>query len=76
MLVRNVVRERLVLMVRTVVRDFLQKYMDCLEKKCVLMTGGFDYLLALMEFLGMLSVGTGVGVVDQQFWKTFKDEFS
>ena len=40
------------------------KDMDCLEKKCALMIGVFEYLLALLEVLGMLSVGTGAGVVD------------
>ena len=56
----------LVLVVRTIVSVFLQKYMDCLEKICVLMIGGylFDYLLVSLEVLGMLLVGTGVGVVD------------
>ena len=58
--------ELLVLVNRTIVRVFLQMYMDCLEKKCVLMIGDclFDYLLVLLEVLGMLLVGTGVGVVD------------
>ena len=70
MLVRFVVRlevrgERLVLVVQTIVRVFLQKYMDFLEKRCMLMIGGysFEYLLALLEILGMLLVGTGVEVV-------------
>ena len=76
MLVRIVVclkvrGERLVLVVRIIVRVFLQKYMDCLEKKCVLMIGNFEYFLASLEVLGMLSVGTGVGVIDEQFWKIF-----
>ena len=31
--------------------------------------GLFEFLLVLLEVLGMLSVGTGVGVVDSQFWK-------
>ena len=69
MLVRNVVSlkvrgERLVLVIGIIVRVFLQKYMGCLEKKCVLMIRIFEYLLALLEDLGMLSVGTCVGVVD------------
>ena len=71
MLVRSVVGlnvrgEQLVLVVQIIVRVFLQKYMDCLENKCVLMIAGclFDYLLALIEVLGMLLVGTDVGVVD------------
>ena len=47
-------------------RVFLQTYMDCLEKRCVLMIGGycFDYLLVLLEVLGILLVGTDVRVVD------------
>ena len=46
---------------------------DCLENSCVLMTEGylFDYLLVLLEVLGML-VGTDVVVVDWQFWKVLK----
>ena len=58
--------ERLVLVVRLVVRVFLQMYMGCLEKRCVLMIGDylFEYLLVLLEVFGMLSVGTDVGVVD------------
>ena len=45
MLVRNLVRskvrgEQIVLMVQMIVRVFLQKCMDCLEKKCGLMIGG------------------------------------
>ena len=70
MLVRIVVRlevrgERLVLVVQTIMRAFLQKYIDCLEERCVLMTGGysFEYLLALLEVLGILLVRTAVGVV-------------
>ena len=71
-LVRIVVRskmlgEQLVLMVRTIVRVFLQKYMDCLGKKCVWMIEDFGYLQLSLDFLGMLSVGTGVGVIDWQF---------
>ena len=38
--------------------------MDCLEKRCVLMIYLFDYLLVLLEVLGMLFAGSGVGVVD------------
>ena len=62
----EVLGELLVLVVRTIVRFFLQMYMDCLEKRCVLMIEGFlfDYLLVLLEVLGMLLVRTGVGVVD------------
>ena len=37
-------REQLVLMVQIVVSVFLQRCMDCLEKKCVLMIGNFGYL--------------------------------
>ena len=57
--------EILVLVVRTVVLVFLQICMDCLEKRCVLMIGGYliDYLLVLLDVLGMLSMGTDVGVV-------------
>ena len=73
MLVRIVVRskvrgEELVLMVQTVVRVFLQKYMDGLEKKYVLkknkMIGDFEDLLAFFEVFGTLSAGTGVEVVE------------
>ena len=67
--------EKRVLMVRLIVRVFLQKYMDCLEKNCVSLIGDFVYLLALWEIHGMLSVATGVGVVDQLFWKIFKVDF-
>ena len=58
--------ELLALVVRTIVRNFLQMYMDCLEKRCVLMIEGylFEYLLVLLEVLGKLLVGTDVGVVD------------
>ena len=58
--------ELLALVVRTIVRDFLQMCMECLEKRCVLMIGDllFDYLLVLLEVLGTLLVGTDVGVVD------------
>ena len=58
--------ELLVLLVRTIVRVCLQMYMDCLEKRCMLMIEGylFEYLLILLEVLGMLSVGTGVDAVD------------
>ena len=62
----EVLGELLVLLVRTIVRVFLQMCMDCLEKRCVLMIWGylFDYFLVLLEVLGMLLVGTGVGIVD------------
>ena len=71
MLVRIVVcsvmlGELLALVVRTIVRVFLQMYMDCLEKRCVLLIEGylFDHLLVLLEVLGTLLVGADVGVVD------------
>ena len=62
----EVLGELLVLMFRTIVRVFLQMYMDCLEKRCVLMIGVylFDYLLVLLEVLGVLLVVIGVGVID------------
>ena len=48
----------LFLVVRTIVRVFLlsSMYMDCLEKRCVLMIGVFlfDFLLVLLEFLRLL----------------------
>ena len=58
--------ELLVLVVRTIVRVFLQMCTDCLEKRCMLVIGGylFKYLLVMLEFRGMLLVGTGAGVVD------------
>ena len=43
---------------------FLHMFMDCLERKCVLMIGDSEYLLALLSFHGLLSAGTGVVVVD------------
>ena len=64
--------ENLVLMVRIILRVFLQKYTDCLEKKCVLMIGDFEYMLALLEVLGMLSVGTGVGLFISNFGRISK----
>ena len=62
----EVLGELLVLVVRTIVRVFFQMYMDCLEKRCVLIIGGhlFDYFLVLLEVLGMLLVGTAVWVND------------
>ena len=68
MLVRIVVRakvhgEQLFLRVQIIVLAFLQRYMDCLEKKCVLMIGSFGYMLVLLDFLGSLLWGTGLGVV-------------
>ena len=54
--------------VRTIVRVFLQMYMDCLEKRCVLIFEGylFEYLLLLLEVPGKLLVGTDVGVFEKQ----------
>ena len=75
--VRSKVRgEQLVLRVQIIVHVFLQMYMGCLEKKCVLMIGGFGYLLVLLDFLGKLLVGTCVRVVGYQFWKSFGIFFS
>ena len=58
--------EVLTLVVRMNVHVFLQMYMDCLEKRCVLMIEDYliMYLLVLLEVLGTLLVGTDVGVVD------------
>ena len=58
--------ELMALVVRTIVRAFLQMYMDCLEKRCVLMIEGYlyEYLLVLLEVLGLLLMGTDVGVDD------------
>ena len=68
MLVRFVVRakvrgEQLFLRVQITVLAFLQSYMDCLEKKCVLIIGCFGYFLVLLDFLESLVWGTGLGVV-------------
>ena len=62
----EVLGELLVLVVRTIVSVFLHMYIDCREKRCVLMIRHylFEFLLVLLEVLGMLLVGTGVGVVD------------
>ena len=62
----EVLRELLVLVVRTLVRVFLQMCMDCLEKICVLMIEGylFEYFLVLLKDLWTLLVGIDVGVVD------------
>ena len=67
----EVLGELLVLVVRIIVRVFLQMYMDGLEKKCVWMIAGylFDYLLVFLEDLGTLLVGIDVGSVDYQFLK-------
>ena len=59
-----------VLNVLIIINVFPQMYMDFLEMKYVLMIQDdlSDWLLVLLEFLGMLySVGTVVRVVDQQF---------
>ena len=70
-LVRTVVRsvmlgEALALRVPIIVRVFLQMYMVCLEKSCVLMIEEslFVYLLVLLEVLRTLLVGSDVGLVD------------
>ena len=44
----------LVLVVRTIVRVFLQMCMNCFGKRCGLMIGGysFDYLLVLVGIAG------------------------
>ena len=34
----------------------------------------FWILVGLLDFLGTLLVGTGVGVVDLQFWKIYMSE--
>ena len=49
-------------------------FLDCLEKRCALMIGGylFDNLLVLMEVLGMLLVGTDVGLLISNFGKIWK----
>ena len=49
--------ELLVLVVRTIVRVFLQMCMDCLEKRFVLVIGVhlFEYFLVLLEVLGTFS---------------------
>ena len=46
--------ELLVLVVRTIVRVFLQMFMDCFKKRCGLMIGGylFEYLLVLLDVVG------------------------
>ena len=41
--------EVLALVVRIIVRVFVQTYMDCLEKRCVLMIEGY-----LFEFFGVV----------------------
>ena len=70
----EVLGKLLVLVVLTIVRVFLQMYMGCFEKRCVLIIGDylFECLLVLLGVFGMLLVGTGVGVVDKQFWKIFE----
>ena len=67
--------ELLVLVVRTVEHVFLQMHFDCLEKRCVLMIGSYlvDYLLAFLEDLGMLLVGTGVGLLISNFGEVLKN---
>ena len=58
--------ELLVLVIRTILRVFLQMCIGCLEKRCVLMIEGylFEYLFLLLENLGTLLVGIDLGVVD------------
>ena len=75
-LVRIVVRlevlgDLLVLVVRTIVRVFLQMYMDCLENRYVLMFGGylFDYLLVLLDVLGCCWWGLVWGLLISNFEK-------
>ena len=55
----------LALVVRTIVRVFLQMYMDCLEKRCVLMIEG--YFLSICGVVGVswdVVGGDDVRVVD------------
>ena len=56
----------LVLVVGTIVRVSRQMCINCLEKRCVLIIGGylFDCLLVLFKVSGTLLVGTDVGLVD------------
>ena len=70
----EVLGELLVLVVRAIVRVILQMYMNCLEKRCVLMIEGylFENFLVLLEALGTLLVGTDVGVVVSNFAIFFK----
>ena len=80
MLVRIVVRskmlsEHLVLMVRTIVRVFLQKYMDCLGKKCVWMIGGLVICRCCWVFLGCCRWGLMWGMLISNFGKIFRVEF-
>ena len=55
--------ELLVLVVLTILRVFLQICMNCFEIRRMLLIGGyfFDYLMVLLEILGMLLVGDVVG---------------
>ena len=54
-------------------RVFLQMYMDCLEKKCVLMIEGFlfEYLLVLLEVLETLLGGLMWGLLISNFGSFF-----
>ena len=79
MLARIVVRsvmlgELLALVVRTIVLVFLQMYMACLERRCVLMNEGYliEHSLVLSEVLGILLVGTDMwGLLISNFGKNF-----
>ena len=78
MLIRIVLRsamlgELLALVVRTIVRVFLQMCMGCLEKRCVLKIEGylFEYLLVLLEVLGTLFLGLMWRLLISSFGKNF-----
>ena len=77
MLVRIVVPskvrgEQLVLIVRIIVRVFLQMYMGCLGKKCVGMIGGFRHL---WNFLVCCRWGLVWELLISNFGKVFTVEF-
>ena len=48
----KVLGKKLVQVVRTMVRVVLQKYMDCLEKRRVLMIGGYLFDILLVRVVG------------------------
>ena len=80
MFVRIVVRskllgEQLVLMFRIIVRIFLQRYMDCLGKKCVCMIGDFGNCRCYWVFLGCCRRGLVWGLLICNFGKVFRVEF-
>ena len=52
----EILGELLVLLVRTIVRVFIHM--------CMIAGYLFDYLLVLLDVLGIMLIGTGVGVVD------------